>query len=123
MDILHLCCYIIDLGITNVDDLDMATEISLVISAPFTLMNKVGIDEAHSLVKEWCEEHTEFPFPKSLDNAKAEGGWKISRILHKKIDNISVLTIRRPKVLNALNLDVLKELNAEIEIAENDAKR
>jgi len=116
-----LCCYIIDLGITNVDDLDMATEISLVISAPFTLMNKVGIDEAHALVKEWCEEHTEFPFPKSLDKAKADGGWKISRILHKKNDNISVLTIRRPKVLNALNLDVLKELNAEIEIAENDA--
>jgi len=116
-----LCCYIIDLGITNVDDLDMATEISLVISAPFTLMNKVGIDEAHSLVKEWCEEHTEFPFPKSLDKAKAEGGWKISRIIHKKNDNISVLTIRRPKVLNALNLGVLTELKAEIEIAENDA--
>ncbi len=115
-----LCCYIIDLEITSVDDLDMATEISLVISAPFTLMNKTGIDEAHSLVKEWCEEHTEFPFPKSLDKAKADGGWKISRILHKKKDNISVLTIRRPKVLNALNLDVLKELNAEIEIAEND---
>jgi enoyl-CoA hydratase/carnithine racemase len=115
-----LCCYIIDLGITNVGDLDMATEIALVISAPFTLMNKVGIDEAHSLVKEWCEEHTEFPFPKSLDKAKADGGWKISRIIHKKNDNISVLTIRRPKVLNALNLDLLKELNAEIEIAEND---
>jgi len=116
-----LCCYIIDLGITSVDDLDMATEISLVISAPFTLMNKVGIDEAHSLVKEWCAEHTEFPFPKSLDKAKAAGGWKVSRIIHKKNDNVSVLTIRRPKVLNALNLDVLKELNAEIEIAENDA--
>jgi enoyl-CoA hydratase / 3-hydroxyacyl-CoA dehydrogenase len=115
-----LCSYIIDLGITNVDDLDMATEISLVISAPFTLMNKVGIDEAHSLVKEWCEEHIEFPFPKSLDKAKADGSWKISRIIHKKNDNISVLTIRRPKVLNALNLDLLKELNAEIEIAEND---
>jgi len=115
-----LCCYIIDLGITNVDDLDMATEIALVIAAPFTLMNKVGIDESHSLVKEWCEEHTEFPFPKSLNKAKAEGGWEISRIIHKKKDKISVLTIRRPKVLNALNLDVLSELNKEINNAEND---
>lgn len=115
-----LACYIIDLGITNVNDLDMATEISLVIAAPFTLMNKTGIDEAHSLVKEWCAEHTEFPFPKSLDEAKANGGWKISRIVAKKRDNVSVLTIRRPKVLNALNLDVLKELKEEIEIAEID---
>ncbi|MCB0480046.1 MAG: 3-hydroxyacyl-CoA dehydrogenase/enoyl-CoA hydratase family protein [Flavobacteriales bacterium] len=116
-----LCCYIIDLGITSVDDLDMATEIALVIAAPFTLMNKIGIDEAHALVKEWCAEHTDFPFPKSLDKAKSDGGWKISRIIHKKRDNISVLTIRRPKVLNALNLGVLTELKAEIEIAENDA--
>lgn len=115
-----LTCFIIDLGITNVNDLDMATEISLVISAPFTLMNKVGIDEAHSLVKEWCDEHTEFPFPKSLDEAKANGGWKISRIIHKKKDNIAVLTIRRPKVLNALNIKVLTELIEEIQKAEND---
>ncbi len=116
-----LVCYIIDLGITNVNDLDMAAEIALVIAAPFTLMNKIGIDESHALVAAWCEEHTEFPFPKSLDKAKAAGGWTISRIVAKKNDNIAVLTIRRPKVLNALNLAVLKELKIEIEKAENDA--
>lgn len=115
-----LACYIIDLGISNVNDLDMATEIALVIAAPFTLMNKTGIDEAHALVKEWCAEHTEFPFPKSLDEAKNNGGWDISRIVAKKKDNIAVLTIRRPKVLNALNLAVLKELKEEIVKAEND---
>ena len=116
-----LSSYIVDLGISNVNDLDMATEISLVIAAPFTLMNKMGIDEAHSLVKEWCDEHTEFPFPKSLDMAKAEGGWEVSRIISKNKDNIAILTIRRPKVLNALNLGVLTELKAEIEKAENDS--
>ncbi len=116
-----LACYIIDLGISNVDDLDMATEISLVIAPPFSLMNKTGIDEAHSLVKEWCEEHTEFPFPKSLDKAKADGGWKISNIVRSTQDDVAVLTIRRPKVLNALNLNVLGQLKDEVEKAENDA--
>lgn len=116
-----LCCYIIDLGITNVNDLDMAAEIALVIAPPFTLMNKIGIDESHTLVKDWCKEHTEFPFPKSLDKAKAEGGWKISRIIAKKQDNVAVLTIRRPQVLNALNLDVLTNLKEEISKAENDS--
>lgn len=115
-----LASYIIDLGITNVNDLDMATEIALVIAPPFSLMNKVGIEEAHDLVKEWCREHTDFPFPKSLDDAKVAGGWNISRIISKKQDNIAVLTIRRPKVLNALNLEVLAELKEAIESAEND---
>lgn len=116
-----LCCYIIDLGITNVNDLDMAAEIALVVASPFTLMNKIGINESHSLVKEWCKEHTEFPFPKSLDKAKAEGGWKVSRIVAKTHNNIAVLTIRRPQVLNALNLSVLTNLKDEIIKAENDS--
>ena len=116
-----LCCYIIDLGITNVNDLDMAAEIALVVASPFTLMNKIGIDESHTLVKDWCKEHTEFPFPKSLDKAKADGGWKVSRIVAKKQENVAVLTIRRPQVLNALNLDVLTNLKEEISKAENDS--
>ena len=116
-----LCCYIIDLGITNVNDLDMAAEIALVVASPFTLMNKIGIDESHTLVKDWCKEHTEFPFPKSLDKAKADGGWKVSRIVAKKQENVAVLTIRRPQVLNALNLDVLTNLKDEIIKAENDS--
>jgi len=116
-----LCCYIIDLGITNVNDLDMAAEIALVVASPFTLMNKIGINESHTLVKDWCKEHTEFPFPKSLDKAKADGGWKVSRIVAKTHNNIAVLTIRRPQVLNALNLSVLTNLKDEIIKAENDS--
>ncbi|MCF8460955.1 MAG: 3-hydroxyacyl-CoA dehydrogenase/enoyl-CoA hydratase family protein [Flavobacteriales bacterium] len=115
-----LCSYIIDLGITNVNDLDMATEIALVIGAPFTMMNRIGIDKAHFLVREWCAEHTSFPFPKSLNNAMLNGGWKVSRIVCRKVKGIAVLTIRRPKVLNALNLGVLTELKEAIEKAEND---
>ena len=115
-----LCSYIIDRGITNVNDLDMATEIGLVIGAPFTMMNRIGIEKAHFLVREWCAEHSSFPFPKSLNNAMLNGGWKISRVTCRKVGRIAVLTIRRPKVLNALNLEVLQELKAEIEKAEND---
>ena len=115
-----LASYIIDLGITNVSDLDMATEISLVIAAPFSLMNKIGIDEAHTLVKTWCEEHTEFPFPRSLDEAKKQGGWKVSNIVSGQREDMAILTIRRPKVLNALNLQVLTDLKNEIIKADND---
>ncbi len=39
----------------------------------------------------------------------------------KERDNIAVLTIRRPKVLNALNLNVLTDLETEIVKAEKDS--
>jgi len=115
-----LASYILGLGITNVSDLDMATEISLVISPPFSLMNKIGIDESYDLVKAFCAEHTDFPFPTALDKAKEDGGWNVTNIVRSTQDNVAVLTIRRPKVLNALNLKVLGQLKTEVERAEND---
>ena len=115
-----LCSYIIDLGISNVNDLNMATELALVIHPPFSLMNKTGIDLSYDLVKNFCAEHSDFPYPKSIEKAKAEGGWKISRIVRKTSEDVAVLTIRRPKVLNALNLEVLSELKEEIQKAESD---
>ena len=116
-----LASYIIDLGITNADDLNMATEIGLVIAPPFSLMNKTGMSESYDLVNVWCEEHTRFPFPKSLEQAKNHGGWKISNIVRTTRDQVAVLTIRRPRVLNALNLQVLTQLNEEVKKAEADA--
>jgi enoyl-CoA hydratase / 3-hydroxyacyl-CoA dehydrogenase len=115
-----LCSYIIDLGISNVNDLNMAIELALVIQPPFSLMNKTGIDLAYDLVKKFCAEHSEFPFPKSLGEAKENGGWKISRVVRKTNEDVAILTIRRPKVLNALNLEVLNELKEEIQTVESD---
>ncbi len=115
-----LCSYIIDLGISNVNDLNMATELALVIHPPFSLMNKIGIDSAYDLVKKFCAEHSDFPFPKSLEKAKTNGGWNISRIVRKTIEDVAVLIIRRPKVLNAMNLEVLSELKEEVQKAESD---
>ena len=116
-----LAAYIIDRGITNVDDLNMATEIALVIAPPFTLMNKTGIEESCKLVEAFCVENPGFPFPQSLKKAREAGGWAISRIKRSTKDQVAVLTIRRPQALNALNLEVLDELKAELEKAEADA--
>jgi len=43
-------------------------------------------------------------------------------ILLEREENIAVITINRPKVLNALNAAVLKELDAAVDELENDAQ-
>jgi len=48
-----LASYIYDIGIVDINDLNMACEMSLVIKAPFTFMNKVGINKAYDLVKDF----------------------------------------------------------------------
>ena len=115
-----LSSYIIDIGICSIHDLNMACEIALVIQAPFTLMNKIGLDNALEVVKEFCAEHTEFPIPESLKKAQATGKWEVSSIVQTVQDRVAVITIRRPKVLNALNLNVVADLEAALAAAETD---
>ncbi len=115
-----LSSYIIDLGISNVSDVNMACEVALVMKAPFTLMNKTSLETACNIVNEFCEEHQDFPFPESLKNAKSAGSWDISNIVKTVQDGVAVFTIRRPKVLNALNLGVIEELETGLADIEND---
>ena len=115
-----LASYIYDIGIVDINDLNMACEMSLVIKSPFTFMNKIGINKAYDLVKNFCAIHTSFPFPKVLDKAKADGGWKLQDIVTAKRDETLVITIRRPKVLNALNLEVLDQIKNAMESVKND---
>ena len=110
-----LATYILDIGIVDINDLNMACELSLVIKAPFTYMNTFGIAKACDLVKQFCASHPAFPFPQVLENAKTEGGWKLQDIISTNHNDVQVITIRRPKVLNALNLEVLGQIRQNME--------
>ncbi len=115
-----LASYIADLDICAISDLDKACEIALVIRPPFSMMNEMGIDKAHDLVEAWCAENAGFPMPVSLVAARNAGGWTLSNVSRKTLNDVAVLTIKRPKVLNAVNTDVLAELRTKFEEAEND---
>ncbi|MBW8050888.1 MAG: 3-hydroxyacyl-CoA dehydrogenase/enoyl-CoA hydratase family protein [Cytophagales bacterium] len=116
-----LASYILDLGICDISDLNMACEIALVIKAPFTMMNKMEVRKALSAVQAFCNEHYGFEVPGSLKVAAKTGKWEISNVIKKRKNNIAVLTIKRPRVLNALNNTVLNELRKHFEEIENDS--
>lgn len=72
-----LASFIIDLDITNIDDLDAACKNSLVINPPFSMMNSFGIEKALDIVNGFCKSQTGFKTPSSLLKAVSQGGWKI----------------------------------------------
>ncbi len=115
-----LASYIADLGICAISDLDKACEIALVIKPPFSMMNEMGIDKAHDIVEAWCADNPGFPMPASLVAARDAGGWKLSNVTRKTLGDVAVLTIKRPKVLNAVDATVLAELREKFAEAEND---
>ena len=115
-----LASYIIEIGISSVDDLDMACELSLVVKPPFSFMNELGLDKALALVRKFNEGHPTFKVPASLEKAASVGNWEVGHIVKKVVDNVAVLTIRRPKVLNALNSGVMSEIRNHCNMVEND---
>lgn len=116
-----LACMIVDLEICNLDDLEMATELSLVIKPPFSFMNKIGIDKAYHLVEAFCQNHPTFEMPASIAKAREEGGWKLCDITRQDRGGVAILTIRRPKYLNALNEKLINDLGNLFRDIENDA--
>lgn len=116
-----LASYILGRAIVDINDLNIATELSLVIKPPFTFMNEIGIGNAFDLAEQFCNEHKSFPFPALLKNAKETGGWKLSDITIRTESDVLVITIRRPKALNALNLNILRQIQNALEEVENNS--
>lgn len=120
-----LVCEIIDSGISNIGDLEMAVESALVVNPPFQMMNRMGVDKALELVQNYSQEWPDFKVPDVLVK-QAESGkpWHIPMVFREDEDDIAVVTIRRPRTLNALNSDVMKQLHATfLEIKEDDRIR
>jgi len=117
-----LVCEILDSGIAILGDLEMAVESSLVIKAPFQMMNDMGVDKALELVKAYAEEWPGFKVPEVLVK-QAESGkpWDIPMVFREDRDDVSVVTIRRPSALNALNTSIMIQLkNVFTDIRSNE---
>jgi len=112
---------ILDSGITNVGDLEMALEISLDMKPPFQLMNELGVAHSLELVKAYVATQKGFPVPKCIEAQAASGKpWEIPTVLRKDVDGVAVITIRRPKVLNAMNNAAFTQLAAHFDAIRND---
>ena len=118
-----LVCEILDSGISNIADLEMAVENALVMNPPFQMMNEMGVDKALELVEACAKEWPEFYVPKVLvEQARSGKPWDIPFVFREDEDDVAVVTIRRPKTLNALNPIVLKQLETIFSGIKKDSK-
>ena len=118
-----LVCEILDSGISNISDLEMAVESALVMKPPFQMMNKMGIDRSFELVKAYTREWPEFKVPQILIKQAASGkAWNIPMVLREDRDDVAVVTIRRPRMLNALNSAVMSQLHSIFSDIKEDSR-
>ena len=116
-----LCGEIVDAGLISISDFNMGLDVALDMSPAFSFMNEVGTARALELVRAYAAEYEGFPVPKCIEaHGATDKPFDIPVILREDRDGVAVLTIRRPKVLNALDQEVFKELRRRFEECDAD---
>ncbi len=117
-----LAVQVLDSGITSISDLELAITSGNGMSGPFALMNRMGLVKSRELVLGYAATHPGFAVPQMLEQQAATGmSWEIPVVLRRDEDGVAIVTIRRPKVLNALNSDVLDQLEMHFNALAEDA--
>ncbi len=116
-----LVCEVLDAGLIDLSDFDMSLELALDMRPAFRFMNEIGTAKALELVEEYAAKYPDFPVPACLKEKGAKNEpWDVRNVLRKDVDGVAVLTIRRPKVLNALDQGVFDEIAARCQEADAD---
>ena len=118
-----MVCEIVESGITNIGDLEMALDVGLVMTPPFGMMNKIGVKKALELVESYAKENSGFKVADILKKQAASGKpWKIPTVFREDKGDVALIKIRRPKVLNALNEEVFEQLREIFLDIQKDSK-
>jgi enoyl-CoA hydratase/3-hydroxyacyl-CoA dehydrogenase len=106
-----MVCEIVESGISNIGDLELAMDAGLVLNPPFSMMNKMGVKKALELVEAYAKENPGFKVADILvKQAASDQPWKIPVVFREDKGEVAIVKIRRPKVLNALNANVFEQL-------------
>jgi len=117
---LGIAASMIDDGVASIEDIDRGAKIGLLwAKGPFELMNTIGIDKTYEVVEAITKKYPDFKMPKMLKKQKKLG----KPIEFKLVDldikgNIAYVTVNRPEAMNALNQDVVSQLDKKFTEAE-----
>ena len=113
---------ILDAGLIALSDFDEVLGLALAMHPAFTLMNEKGLGASLALVERFAAANPGFKVSARL-KAQAEQGaaWPLESVSREDRDGVAILTLRRFKVLNALNAGVIDQLERHVAAIEKDA--
>lgn len=119
--VFYVASALVDEGVGTIEDTDIGARVGLRWRrGPFEAMNHIGVENAHAMAAGYAARWN-VPVPKVLE-AQARGGKPFTfALVRTEIANgLATLTINRPDAMNALNEDVLSQLEAAFRGAESD---
>jgi enoyl-CoA hydratase/3-hydroxyacyl-CoA dehydrogenase len=110
-----VACNLIDEGVSSIEDIDRGAKIGLRWrKGPFELMNKYGIQQSYDIVTKFIEKYPMLDIPKLLEfHYKHNEPWDFNYVDIEIKDGIAKILINRPEAMNAINEEVIRQLDEQ----------
>ena len=120
--VFYVASELLEGGAAEMADIDVGAKVGLRWrKGPFELMNRLGLDKAHSLVQDLLKPWPDLKIPEPLQSQQIKREpWDIRYVKYNRIGDLGRVTISRPDALNALNQTVVKQLDEAFREAESD---
>jgi enoyl-CoA hydratase/3-hydroxyacyl-CoA dehydrogenase len=117
-----VACNLADEDVSSIEDIDRGAKIGLRWRrGPFELMNKYGIEHSYEIVSKFVEKHPMLEIPYLLKfHYEHKEPWDFSYVDLEIKDNIAKILINRPEAMNAINEDVIRQLDEQFTEAEEN---
>jgi enoyl-CoA hydratase/3-hydroxyacyl-CoA dehydrogenase len=113
-----------DQGIARPEDVNLGAKLGLGFQkGPFDIINELGVERALALVSKTAASH-QVPVPGNLKAFAEKGisGWSLERVTTDIRNGVATLTLRHPETMNALDAELVLQLESALKAAEkNDA--
>ena len=117
---LGVAAALVDEGVATREDTDRGAKIGLRWArGPFELMNRMGVDKTFDAVQAICDRYPGFAMPGLLERQVKTGQpFEFQWVDLEVAEKVAWITINRPEAMNALNQDVVAQLDHAFSQAE-----
>ncbi len=117
-----VACKLVEEGVASIEDTDRGAKIGLRWRAgPFEMMNSYGIERKFDIVEKFVGIYPDMNVPDILkEQHERKEMWHIRYVDLEIQDNIARILFNRPEVMNAINEDVMRQLDERFTAADDD---
>jgi enoyl-CoA hydratase/3-hydroxyacyl-CoA dehydrogenase len=117
-----IACIAVEENIASIEDIDRGAKIGLRWSlGPFEMMNKYGIDRSYEIVTRFVKRYPQLEIPSILKQRfENKEKWSFRYVDLEIKDHVASILINRPEVMNALNEEVIQQLDRQFTFAEKN---
>ena len=119
-----VACTLATESVSVIEDIDRGAKIGLRWQkGPFEMMNHLGIERSYEIVTKFIEKYPELKIPAILKKQfESKKPWSFSYVDLEIKDGIAKILINRPEAMNAINEEVISQLEKQFTKAHTDSK-